>query len=142
MNVSLGKSSRKNLPKTLIPLEVVPLYQVRFVLGPPNFGPGDHVRLLQRSDPAYVRKHCEASLKNLGVDYIDLYYQNMMVKDGRKERRRHMEDRGRASERKQDQVSWFERGRRGVYQTGQQSGQDRCSANRGQYKFPALIPTY
>lgn len=48
---------------------------------PPNFGPGDHVRILQRSDPAYVRQQCEASLKNLGVDYIDLYYQNRMVKD-------------------------------------------------------------
>jgi len=48
---------------------------------PPNFAPGDHVRILQRSDPAYVRQQCEASLKNLGVDYIDLYYQNRMVKD-------------------------------------------------------------
>lgn len=48
---------------------------------PPNFGPGDRVRILQRSDPAYVRQQCEASLKNLGVDYIDLYYQNRMVKD-------------------------------------------------------------
>ena len=57
------------------------IYQVRFVLGPPNFGPGDHVRLLQRSGPAYVRQQCEASLKNLGVDYIDLYYQNRMAKD-------------------------------------------------------------
>lgn len=48
---------------------------------PPNFSPGDHVRVLQRSDPTYVRQQCEASLKNLGVDYIDLYYQNRMVKD-------------------------------------------------------------
>jgi aryl-alcohol dehydrogenase-like predicted oxidoreductase len=48
---------------------------------PPKPGPGDQVRILQRSDPAYVRQQCEASLKNLGVDYIDLYYQNRMVKD-------------------------------------------------------------
>jgi aryl-alcohol dehydrogenase-like predicted oxidoreductase len=48
---------------------------------PPSFNPGDHVRILQRSDPAYIRQQCEASLKNLGVDYIDLYYQNRMVKD-------------------------------------------------------------
>ncbi|GAB4851845.1 hypothetical protein Ancab_031244 [Ancistrocladus abbreviatus] len=27
-------------------------------------------------DPAYVREACEASLKRLGVDYIDLYYQH------------------------------------------------------------------
>lgn len=26
--------------------------------------------------PEYVRKCCEASLKRLGVDYIDLYYQH------------------------------------------------------------------
>lgn len=27
-----------------------------------------------RGDPAYVRASCEASLKRLDVDYIDLYY--------------------------------------------------------------------
>ncbi|GAB4858571.1 hypothetical protein Ancab_010045 [Ancistrocladus abbreviatus] len=27
-----------------------------------------------RGDPAYIRSACEASLKRLGVDYIDLYY--------------------------------------------------------------------
>lgn len=29
-----------------------------------------------RGDPEYVRSCCEASLKRLGVDYIDLYYQH------------------------------------------------------------------
>ncbi len=29
-----------------------------------------------RGDPAYVRQACEASLKRLGVDHIDLYYQH------------------------------------------------------------------
>lgn len=29
-----------------------------------------------RGDPAYVREACEASLKRLDVDYIDLYYQH------------------------------------------------------------------
>ena len=27
-----------------------------------------------RGDPQYVRAACEASLKRLGIDYIDLYY--------------------------------------------------------------------
>jgi aryl-alcohol dehydrogenase-like predicted oxidoreductase len=30
----------------------------------------------QRGDPAYVRQCCDASLKRLGVDVIDLYYQH------------------------------------------------------------------
>lgn len=29
-----------------------------------------------RGDPEYVRSCCENSLKRLGVDYIDLYYQH------------------------------------------------------------------
>ena len=29
-----------------------------------------------RGDPAYVRAACEASLKRLGIDCIDLYYQH------------------------------------------------------------------
>ena len=29
-----------------------------------------------RGDPAYVRQACEASLKRLGIDVIDLYYQH------------------------------------------------------------------
>jgi len=29
-----------------------------------------------QGDPAYVRACCEASLKRLDVDYIDLYYQH------------------------------------------------------------------
>lgn len=31
--------------------------------------------------PEYVKKACEASLKRLGVDYIDLYYQHRVDKD-------------------------------------------------------------
>jgi aryl-alcohol dehydrogenase-like predicted oxidoreductase len=31
--------------------------------------------------PAYVKEACEASLKRLGVDYIDLYYQHRVDKD-------------------------------------------------------------
>lgn len=34
--------------------------------------------LCVRGDPAYVRACCEASLKRLGVDCIDLYYQHRM----------------------------------------------------------------
>lgn len=37
-------------------------------LGPPC--------LVVRGDPQYVRVCCESSLKRLGVDYIDLYYQH------------------------------------------------------------------
>jgi aryl-alcohol dehydrogenase-like predicted oxidoreductase len=33
-----------------------------------------------RGDPSYVRATCEASLKCLGVDYIDLYYQHCIDK--------------------------------------------------------------
>ena len=29
-----------------------------------------------KGTPEYVRECCEASLKRLGVDYIDLYYQH------------------------------------------------------------------
>lgn len=29
-----------------------------------------------RGDPAYIRAACEGSLKRLGVDCIDLYYQH------------------------------------------------------------------
>jgi aryl-alcohol dehydrogenase-like predicted oxidoreductase len=38
----------------------------------------DHINGPQRADgsPAYVRRACEASLKRLNVDYIDLYYQH------------------------------------------------------------------
>jgi aryl-alcohol dehydrogenase-like predicted oxidoreductase len=33
-----------------------------------------------RGDPAYVRAACEGSLKRLGVDCIDLYYQHRIDK--------------------------------------------------------------
>lgn len=33
-------------------------------------------RLVVKGSPEYVRSCCEASLKRLGVDYIDLYYQH------------------------------------------------------------------
>jgi len=33
-----------------------------------------------RGDPAYVRAACEGSLKRLGVDFIDLYYQHRIDK--------------------------------------------------------------
>ncbi|KAI5073443.1 hypothetical protein GOP47_0011456 [Adiantum capillus-veneris] len=36
----------------------------------------DTGRLIINGDPAYVRAACEASLKRLDVDYIDLYYQH------------------------------------------------------------------
>jgi aryl-alcohol dehydrogenase-like predicted oxidoreductase len=35
---------------------------------------GSHLGV--RGDPAYVREACEASLRRLGVDHIDLYYQH------------------------------------------------------------------
>jgi aryl-alcohol dehydrogenase-like predicted oxidoreductase len=31
-----------------------------------------------RGDPEWVREACEGSLKRLGVDYIDLYYQHRL----------------------------------------------------------------
>jgi aryl-alcohol dehydrogenase-like predicted oxidoreductase len=37
--------------------------------------PGGKGRAI-RGDPEYVRACCEGSLKRLGVDYIDLYYQH------------------------------------------------------------------
>lgn len=33
-------------------------------------------KMVIRGDPTYVRAACEASLKRLGVDCIDLYYQH------------------------------------------------------------------
>jgi aryl-alcohol dehydrogenase-like predicted oxidoreductase len=33
-----------------------------------------------RGDPAYVRAACEGSLKRLGVDCVDLYYQHRIDK--------------------------------------------------------------
>ncbi len=33
-----------------------------------------------RGDPEWVRSACEGSLKRLGVDYIDLYYQHVVDK--------------------------------------------------------------
>ncbi len=32
-----------------------------------------------RGDPEYVKEQCYTSLKRLGVDYIDLYYQHRWV---------------------------------------------------------------
>lgn len=37
---------------------------------------GATVKYSVQGTPAYVHKACEASLKRLGVDYIDLYYQH------------------------------------------------------------------
>lgn len=36
----------------------------------------DWSEVFVRGSPAYVRECCEASLKRLDVDYIDLYYQH------------------------------------------------------------------
>lgn len=36
----------------------------------------DGVSIGVKGSPEYVRKCCEASLKRLDVDYIDLYYQH------------------------------------------------------------------
>ncbi|MGH9034912.1 MAG: aldo/keto reductase [Acidimicrobiia bacterium] len=38
--------------------------------------PGDPTRRGFQGDPDYVRRSCEASLRRLGVDVIDLYYQH------------------------------------------------------------------
>jgi len=40
-----------------------------------KFGITPDVRAV-RGDPAYVRAACEGSLRRLGVDCIDLYYQH------------------------------------------------------------------
>lgn len=37
---------------------------------------GAMVKYSVQGTPEYVHKACEASLKRLGVDYIDLYYQH------------------------------------------------------------------
>lgn len=34
----------------------------------------DHEKVIFKGSADYVRSACEASLKRLGVDYIDLYY--------------------------------------------------------------------
>ncbi|XP_052206936.1 IN2-2 protein-like [Diospyros lotus] len=39
-----------------------------------SFAP-DRKRIM-RGDPTYIRKACQASLKRLGTDYIDLYFQH------------------------------------------------------------------
>lgn len=36
----------------------------------------DNMAVIVNSKPDYVRACCEASLRRLGVDYIDLYYQH------------------------------------------------------------------
>ena len=41
-----------------------------------SYNPGE--RRAVRGDPEYVRSACEASLKRLGVDCIDLYYQHRL----------------------------------------------------------------
>ncbi len=41
----------------------------------------DGERLGVRGDPEYVREACDASLKRLGVDHIDLYYQHRVDPD-------------------------------------------------------------
>ena len=33
-------------------------------------------KVIIHGDPSYVRAACEGSLKRLGIDYIDLYYQH------------------------------------------------------------------
>lgn len=48
--------------------------QVATKFGIVGIGP-DH-RIIVKGSPAYVRSCCEASLKRLDVDYIDLYYQH------------------------------------------------------------------
>jgi aryl-alcohol dehydrogenase-like predicted oxidoreductase len=43
-----------------------------------KFGPywtGNGIEMGVNGKPEYVRRECEQSLKNLKVDYIDLYYQ-------------------------------------------------------------------
>ena len=39
-------------------------------------GVGPDRRIIVKGNPEYVRSCCEASLKRLDVDYIDLYYQH------------------------------------------------------------------
>jgi aryl-alcohol dehydrogenase-like predicted oxidoreductase len=39
---------------------------------------GEHYNLAVSGTPEYIRQACEGSLKRLGVDYIDLYYQHRM----------------------------------------------------------------
>jgi len=42
-------------------------------------GDGEHLGI--RGDPEYVRQACDASLRRLGVDHIDLYYQHRVDTD-------------------------------------------------------------
>ena len=39
-------------------------------------GCGRSPELIDKTGPDYVKKSCEGSLKRLGTDYIDLYYQH------------------------------------------------------------------
>lgn len=41
-----------------------------------SYNPGGRREV--RGDPEYVRSACEASLKRLGIDCIDLYYQHRL----------------------------------------------------------------
>lgn len=48
--------------------------QLATKFGIAGFGPDSH--MIVKGTPEYVRSCCEASLKRLDVDYIDLYYQH------------------------------------------------------------------
>ncbi|KAF8688166.1 hypothetical protein HU200_042397 [Digitaria exilis] len=61
--ILLGKALKGGLRKKV---DLASKFGVAFVDGEPDF----------RGDPAYVRAACEGSLRRLGVDCIDLYYQH------------------------------------------------------------------
>ena len=56
--------------------EVVHRHQVRH-----RARPGDRARRGVNGRPEYVRQACDASLRRLGVDHIDLYYQHRVDPD-------------------------------------------------------------
>ncbi|GMN25459.1 hypothetical protein TIFTF001_000934 [Ficus carica] len=59
-----------------VALKQLPREQVQVATKFGIAGVGPNRRLIVKGNPEYVRSCCEASLKRLDVDYIDLYYQH------------------------------------------------------------------
>ncbi|PQM40597.1 hypothetical protein Pyn_36571 [Prunus yedoensis var. nudiflora] len=65
--LSQGQAALKHLPREKIQLATK--LGITGTVDPPTI-------VIKGTPPEYVRSACEASLKRLGVDYIDLYYQH------------------------------------------------------------------
>ena len=78
--------------------------------------------------PEYVKSACDASLKRLGVDHIDLYYQHRV--DPADADRRHRWRDGGAGEGRQGEISGTVGGFAGDDPAGAQGASDHSAANR------------